>query len=90
MKTALWLILAFSLGWLALLASLDTRVRPHFMLDAILPPRILNLTTYEEQKEIVASLGRALERPSTLAWMGACLLFGISVYGLWNAGKTSK
>jgi hypothetical protein len=82
---ALWMLPMVGLCWLVALAN-QTSFMPHFLLDAILPPRILDLTTPEEEMRIIASLGKTF-LPSYLSWIGACAVCGLSAYGLWASRR---
>jgi hypothetical protein len=85
MKKTFWMILFVGVCWLIALA-MQAEVTPHIMLDAILPPRILESTTPEERMEIAAAL-REHFPPSILSWIGACGICGLSVYGLWTSSR---
>jgi hypothetical protein len=81
MKPTFWIILLISACWIAAL-FMQSQVVPYLMLDSILPPRILDLTTHDEQAKIAATLKKQYP-PSILSWIGACSVFSLSIYGLW-------
>ena len=81
MKKSLYLILVVGACWIAALA-MQSEVMPHILLDAILPPRILELTTLEERMEIATALRKNFS-PSIFSWIGAWSICGLAGYGLW-------
>ena len=86
MRTALILLFLFGIAWLAALNFYENGL-PHFLLDAILPSRILEETTLEEKRHILDSLGKTVTKTSYLPWIGAWFICIISGLGLWRGQR---
>jgi hypothetical protein len=88
MKNALRLLIVLGLVWMAGL-ELQQSLGPHFLLDRILPQRLLMLSTAEEREQMVKGL-RTTHAPSGLSWIGACSVFLLSSYALWMANRNDR
>ena len=52
----------------------------HFLLDTVLPPRLLELSTPAERMELAGSLQRVLDR-QTRYWLAPAILLALSLRG---------
>lgn len=86
MKAILRILLMIGILWsLGLVWRLT--IQPAFLLDAVVPPRLLKDTSLEERQEITHHL-RRVSRPSAVSWMGALAIVGLSGAALRLTART--
>lgn len=80
MKLVLWIIFGLSVAGFMLAISEPT-VKAICALDAIIPPRVMDLTTPDERVQMSKALSGVIST-SRLALLGACAMGLVSAAGL--------
>lgn len=76
MKVPLIILFLIGVLWLGALAF-QSRITPVFLLDAVLPPKVLAATTPEERTQIQERL-RQVSASSYFSWIGAAAVVVLS------------
>ena len=90
-RLRLLLTVLFALGFGgALTVPIWRKVRPHFLLDAVLPPRVLSNTTPEERLLIVKSLSEHSKSDPLYSIFGPALVCSLCALGIWWARPSAQ
>jgi hypothetical protein len=88
MKNQLRLLIVVGIAWLIGLGVQQTVV-PVVMIDAILPPDVLAMTTAQQREQIEKKLRQAYA-PRWISWSGALAVLFLSVQAFVAANKRSQ
>lgn len=90
-RIRLVLTVLFVLGFGGAMAEpIWRKVRPQFLLDAVLPPRALSNTTSEERLLIVKNLSEHSKSDPLYSIVGPALVCSLCALGLWWASKGER
>jgi hypothetical protein len=89
LRLVLTVLFALSFGG-AMSEPLWRKARPHFLLDAVLPPRVLSNTTSEERLLIVTNLSEHSTRDPLYSIVGPALVCLLCALGLWWARPSAQ